>query len=164
MGGELPSVERKWLEYYDSEELNVVMSGSSMFDSIHHTDYTGREAFSFFGTSFTYGRFYDEIDKAAKAFVASGVKKGDIVMLMLPTLPETLYCFYAMNRIGAVSNLVDVRYTTTQLKQVVQKVRPRMLVAMTFYLRRLESVRSELGLEKIVLLRGCESLSSFIGF
>ena len=164
MGGELPSVERKWLEYYDSEELNVAMSGSSMFDSIHHTDYTGREAFSFFGTSFTYGRFYDEIDKAAKAFVASGVKKGDIVMLMLPTLPETLYCFYALNRIGAVSNLVDVRYTTTQLKQVVQKVRPRMLVAMTFYLRRLESVRSELGLEKIVLLRGCESLSSFIGF
>ena len=164
MGSELPSVERKWLEYYDEAELNVEMSGSSMFDSIYNPDYVERVAFSYFGKSFTYGSFYESIDITARAFAANGIKKGDVVMLMLPTLPETLYCFYALNRIGAVANLTDVRYTTLQLKQVVQKTRPRILVAMTFYLRRLETVKDELGFEKIILLRGCESLSPFICF
>ena len=164
MSGELPSVERKWREYYDEAELNVEMSGSSMYDSIYNPDYVEREAFSYFGKSFTYGSFYEAIERTARAFAANGIRKGDVVMLMLPTLPETLFCFYALNRIGAVANMVDVRYTTSQLKQVVGKTKPRMLVAMTFYLRRLERVRKELGFEKIILLRGCESLSSFICF
>ena len=63
-------------------------------------------AIEFYGKKITYTQFMERIDRCAKAFVGIGIKKGDAVTLCMPNIPQCLECFYALNRIGAVANMV----------------------------------------------------------
>lgn len=164
MGAFLPSEESVWSVYYDKEEMNVKFSTSSMYEAIHHTGYENRTAFTYYGRSFTYGLMYEWIDRTSKAFMYNGIGKGDVVMLMLPTLPESLYCFYALNRIGAISNLVDVRTMPQQLEDIAHKTKPRIVVLMDFHIKRMDPIKIFPEVEKIVVLRGCESIPLAVPF
>lgn len=68
-----------------------------------HPDYP---AFEFFGTKTTYDVFLKKIEQAARAFTARGLKKGDVVTICMPNTPQALVCFYALNRIGAIANMI----------------------------------------------------------
>ena len=68
-------------------------------------------------------------------------------MLMLPTIPESVYCFYALNKIGAIPNMIDVRTTPSRLVEIANRTKPKMLVVMTFYLKQLNVVCEQLNVE-----------------
>ena len=63
-------------------------------------------ALEFYGKNIRYSALMKRIERCAKAFTAIGVGKGDAVTLCLPNIPQTPECFYALNRIGAICNMV----------------------------------------------------------
>ena len=54
----------------------------------------------------TFREFFNRIDECAKAYTALGIKKGDIVTVSLPSFVENIVSFYALNKIGAVTNQI----------------------------------------------------------
>ena len=54
----------------------------------------------------TYQELHDEVCKLANAMKARGVKKGDIVTLYMPMIPEAAYAMLACTRIGAIHSIV----------------------------------------------------------
>jgi len=54
----------------------------------------------------TYQKLHDEVCKLANAMKARGVKKGDVVTLYMPMIPEAAYAMLACTRIGAVHSIV----------------------------------------------------------
>ena len=63
-------------------------------------------ALDFMGATITYRKMLAEIDRCARAFKTIGVRKGDKVTIALPNCPQGIYAFYALNLIGAISNMV----------------------------------------------------------
>ena len=63
-------------------------------------------ALLYMGKTFSYGTLFKAIDDAA-ARLASVVNAGDVVTICMPNTPECVYCFYAVNRLGAVAHMVD---------------------------------------------------------
>lgn len=63
-------------------------------------------AYEFYGHQVSYSAFVQRIQRAARAFTAMGIGKGDVVTICLPNIPQALDCFYALSRIGAVANMV----------------------------------------------------------
>ena len=63
-------------------------------------------AYEFYGRQVSYSAFVQRIQRAARAFTAMGIGKGDVVTICLPNIPQALDCFYALSRIGAVANMV----------------------------------------------------------
>ncbi len=63
-------------------------------------------AYEFYSTKTSYEKFIRKIERAARAFTAMGISSGDVVTICLPNIPQALDCFYALNRIGAVANMV----------------------------------------------------------
>lgn len=63
-------------------------------------------AYEFYGRQVSYRGFVQRIQRAARAFTAMGIGKGDVVTICLPNIPQALDCFYALSRIGAVANMV----------------------------------------------------------
>lgn len=159
-----PSVDKAWLKNYKPGQIDFRFSEETLYQSVSHVDDPSRIAFRYFGMPFSYSRFYQMVDQAARAFVSEGLVKGDRVMLMLPTLPETLVSVYALNRLGVVIDFIDVRYTPDRLLEVARRIRPKYLFVMTFYLKQLETVRQELPVDRIVLMRGCDSMPSSVLF
>jgi acetyl-CoA synthetase len=50
----------------------------------------------------TYLELYDEVRRCANALKAMGVRRGDVVAIHLPNLPEAFVAIHACNRIGAI--------------------------------------------------------------
>ncbi len=63
-------------------------------------------AFSFEGKITSYKEFVERIEQTAKAFLKYGIKKNDVVTICMPNTPQGVICLYALNRIGAVANMV----------------------------------------------------------
>ncbi len=68
--------------------------------------YPDEPAFEFYGTKTSYRKFVQRIERAARAFAAMGIQSGDVVTICMPNVPQMLDCFYGLNRIGAVANMV----------------------------------------------------------
>lgn len=63
-------------------------------------------AWYFMGKKTTYKKMIKLFDRAAKAFLANGIKRDDKVTICMPNCPQAVVCLYALNRIGAVANMV----------------------------------------------------------
>ena len=66
----------------------------------------GEIAYEFYGKKTSYKAFVSRIDRAARAFLAFGIRKGDAVTICMPNVPQAIDCFYALNCIGAIANMV----------------------------------------------------------
>ena len=54
----------------------------------------------------TYQQLHDEVCKLANAMKARGIKKGDVVTIYMPMVPEAAYAMLACTRIGAIHSVV----------------------------------------------------------
>ncbi|MBO4216338.1 MAG: AMP-binding protein [Clostridia bacterium] len=86
------------LEYFDGTMFDMVKAASERYP--HYT------AYDFVGNRVGYASFVKKIEKCAKALSALGVKEDDRVTICLPNIPQSLIMFYAINRVGAVANMV----------------------------------------------------------
>ena len=68
--------------------------------------YPDYPAYEFYGRKTVYRSFLQQIDQAARAFQAAGISRGDAVTICMPNTPQALVCFYAINRISAIANMV----------------------------------------------------------
>ena len=73
--------------------------------------YSDKVALCYFKTETTFKQLLERVDIAALAFRKHGVKRGDIICLALPSMPESLMCLLALNKIGAIPCMIHVRYT-----------------------------------------------------
>lgn len=59
-----------------------------------------------FGNMITHKKFFHDIDAIAGFLDKSNIKKGDVVTVFLPNNPQSYAAFYAVSKIGAISNIV----------------------------------------------------------
>ena len=103
------------------------------------------------GRTLTYRQFDAEVNRFANGLLAAGVKRGEMVGLMLPNCPEFATLWLALLRIGAVEAPINTAFRGPGLQHVVDVSGCRLLVADESYLPRLEEIRGGLGkLERVV--------------
>ncbi len=65
---------------------------------------------------YTYDELLKEVCKAANALKAIGVKKGDLVCIYMPMIPEAMFAMLACARIGAPHSVVFGGFSSEALK------------------------------------------------
>lgn len=120
--------------------------------------YSDKVALSYFKTDTRFGDLLERIDITALAFRKHGVKQGDIICLALPSMPESLMCFLALNKIGAIPCMIDVRYTPEEFCKIVDRTQSKMLFVMGLYAANLATVDAQLNVEKVVVCSGADSI------
>ncbi|MFQ5682662.1 MAG: AMP-binding protein [Candidatus Binatia bacterium] len=68
----------------------------------------------------SYGRFDDRINQAANGLIELGIKKGDRVCLILPNIPEFLYNWLGLCKIGAVVVPINTNFTANEALFIVK--------------------------------------------
>ncbi len=103
-----PSVDKPWLKHYSEEVIKGKLPECSIYEYMYENNknYPHDTAINYFGKRISYRRLFESIDKTASALQALGVKEGEIVTVALPSIPEALYIVYALNKIGAVANMI----------------------------------------------------------
>lgn len=116
-------------------------------------------ALVYFNAKITYRTLFKEIDKATIAFLAAGLKKGDVVSFITITTPEMIYALYAINRLGAVASILDPRASAGSLKKQISDVKSDILILLDACIEQVNSVLSSLPFKKIVLISVNQSMS-----
>lgn len=126
------SIDKPWLKYYDNKDLELTVPQMLLNDYMDSlTKYYGNNiAFEYFNKHITYHEFKDNRDKVAKSLIALGIKPGDIVSVCLPNIPEVAYVFYAINKIGAIANMLDPRTNKSTITRNVNDAKSKLVITL----------------------------------
>lgn len=94
----------------------------------------GAEALVFNDTRLTWAEFDAEVDKAARAFLAAGVKKGDRIAMVSMGRPEFIISFMAAAKIGATWLGLSPKFTADELRYIVGHSQPALLLTLREYM------------------------------
>ena len=155
------SIDKPWLKFYESNSYDDTMPKKSIYQFLYdettkYSDKTALECFDM--VKITYKELFDKIDLVASALAKNGVKKGDVVSVCLPNIPEVGYVFYAINKIGAVANMLDPRTDEKTLGECVNDSDSKLLITLDTVSDKFISVKDQTKLEKIVSVSAIESM------
>ena len=156
-----PSAEKPWLSFYTDEAIHATVPQYTIFEYIweQNKDRLDKVALNYVDRKITYRTLFENIKKASNAFSSIGVKKGDIVTICAVTLPETIYTFYGLNRIGAVCNMVDPRTNKENIKAYIEEVESKVLVTIdAAYNKVAEAALTSNSVEKHIVISPADSL------
>ena len=57
-----------------------------------------------------------------------GVEEGDYVVFVTANLPETIFSFYALNKIGAISTIVEPRMAKSRIEHFIDMVKAKTII------------------------------------
>ena len=147
-----PSIDKPWLKYYSEEEKSAPLPNCTIYEYLYDNNisYSHDIALCYLGTRISYGKLLENIEKTAKAFAALGVSQGDVVAVCMPSTPEVIYTIYALNRLGAVPNLLDPRYNENGLAFCLEETPASLLITYDGCYGKFIHISSEICPKRIV--------------
>ena len=101
-------------------------------------------AYVFMGKQTTYRAFLKRIDAAAKGLVRMGIGKGDRVTICMANTPQALDCFYALNRIGAIPNMIHPLSAAKEIAFYLNFSKSKAILTLDQFYEKVESIVPEL--------------------
>ena len=155
-----PSIDRPWLKYYSEEAVKTPLPECTIYEYMYENnkDYPSDTALNYMGRKITYGELFENIDKTASAFLKLGVKEKEIVTVALPSIPEALYCVYALNKIGAVSNMIHPLAGKDETVRYINEVQSKVVVIFDGAYATIADDIGKTSVEQVIVASPSESL------
>lgn len=159
-----PSIDRPWLKYYNKEAIEASIPECTIYEYMYENNknYPNDIALIYFNRRITYKELFTNIEKAVKAFVNVGVKKSDIVTVAMPSMPEALYCVYALNRIGAVTNMIHPLASTNEICHYLNEVNSETFVMFTGTYELIKNDIDKTSVKNAVVVSPADSLPASV--
>jgi cyclohexanecarboxylate-CoA ligase len=78
--------------------------------------------------SLTFAQALDQSERFAAALAARGIRRGDVVMVQLPSSPDFLIAYYAAARLGAVLSPLHMPYGPVEAEPLLRHARARAVI------------------------------------
>lgn len=152
-GSGYPSIDKPWLKYYSDKLLNTPLTICGMYDFIYqrNQNHLQSTALNYFGKKVSYGDFFQRVDRAARAFSALGVKAGDIIGLVTLSCIPSVVSMYALNRIGAVPNYLNVLSTEEELGHFFQEGKSKLVITLDLFGEKVLRAAKNSSVEKVIV-------------
>ncbi len=86
-----------------------------------------KEKIIFYNNKISGEKLLQQIDSLAYYLVKIGVQKGDAVGICLPNIPQAAISFYAINKIGAVANVIHPKISSNALARIVEETKTKVI-------------------------------------
>ena len=101
---------------------------------------------------FTYKQFEAAVMRTARTLAAKGVRKGDVVSLLLPNSVEYVIAYFACWQIGALAGPINSLLKSQEIAYVISNSEARALLVNSEFMPLIELIRHELpSLQAIVI-------------
>ncbi len=150
-----------WLKNYGEVKFHLdypetTMSGAVLETAGKNADFP---ALMFMGREISYAHLASKIDECAKAFKAIGIKEDDRVTLCMPNVPQTVYCFYALNRIGAIATMIHPLSAVGEIEFYLNETESKYVVTLDMFFSKFSEVMKKYPLNKLVVASIKDELS-----
>lgn len=156
--------EQNWFKFYKGVREHIDYPDVSMYELVKRCalKYPNNIAYTYYGKNVTYQEYLRKIDETAKAFIRLGVNKKDVVSIIMPNTPEAITCFYALNKIGAICNMIHPLSSEEEIKYDINLTSSSYVVVADIAYGKLKNIKDKLKLKKIVYLSISESMDKLM--
>ena len=149
-----PSIDKPWLKYYSDEAKEEKIPKYTIYEAIvkANQDNLNRTALEHYGKHISYHELFQRIDEVALCLAGIGITSGDTVSICMLNSPETIFLLYALNKIGAIANMVSPIATSSEMKQNIASVHTRHLFILDAFLDKAMSVIEQTDVETIIVI------------
>jgi acyl-CoA synthetase (AMP-forming)/AMP-acid ligase II len=109
----------------------------------------------------TYAQLVSDVRSAAAALARKGLKKGDVVGIFSPNLPEYVVAFYASASLGAASTLVNPLYTIEETRRQLADAGARLLFTVPQLLGAAREASQGTRVEELFVFGEAEGATAF---
>lgn len=155
-----PSIDKPWLKYYSDDIIHAPLPSCTIYEYLveNNCAYPKDIAIHYLGRRITYGELFQKIDATAASFAALGVSPGDIVTVALPSVPEALYAVYALNKIGAVANMIHPLAGEDEIIHYLNEVKSKVAILFDGTYKLIGKRIAETSLQHAIIVSAGESL------
>lgn len=149
-----PTIDKPWYVNYNKNELEKEIQKKTVFQEVYDNNikFQNDLALEFFGSKINYSTFFKNIEMTAKAFKEYGIKKGDFVTICAAGIPETVYSFYALSKIGAVANMIAPHFEKKDLIARISDCESDTLIIMDEFYPELKEAIKGSRIKNIIIL------------
>ena len=149
-----PSIDKPWLKFYTPNDiLTDIDESSNIYEYMYKCNKSNldRIAINYYGRTYTYKELIININNVANKFRALGIKENDVISICMPSTPETIFSIYALNKIGAICDMIDPRSNPEQMEYYLSQNNSKILILCTNYYKGLKKCLDTANLKNIIL-------------
>ena len=145
--------EYPWQAFYKDVPNHIDYPDTSMVDVIMETalKYPNYYALEYYNNKITYKELMERIIECAKSLKALGVSEGDIVSICMPNTPTALYMFYAVNMIGAISNMIHPLSSEKEIELYLNKTESKYILTIDIDYKKIMNIINNTSVTKVIV-------------
>ena len=167
-----PHIDMPWMQFHDESIATLKDPKMNITDFLKMmTEGLDKEiATMYYGNKENFSSFWSSVDNASKILTELGINPHQRIMNLVPNIPESGQIFLGAAQIGAVSDYIDPRPDTMDIKANARKVlelidfeKSNHIIALDLcYLSMLKPIEHELkerGINKIITVSASDSMN-----
>lgn len=145
--------KRPWLNHYGDTPVSLDYPDLSIYAMLKNDCELNPEsdALIFFGRKKKRKDLLVKVDHMSRAFARNGIRKGEIVIICLPNIPQAVITFYALNRLGAIPAPIHPLSVAAEIEAYAREVSAKTAITLDGFFPRFSRAAEGAGLEKIIV-------------
>ena len=158
--------KKLWDKYYAKKDRKINVPNLSVYEYLRecNKDNMDATAINYFGKTMNFRYFFGEINLCAKALRSQGIRPGDVVTVLMANTPEAVIAFYAINKIGAIANMVHPLSAEEEIKHSLNATKSVMLIAINVSCKKVMNIIEETDVYKTVVVSPGDSMPTLLKF
>ena len=145
--GDIPTT----LNYFDGSMIDAVEATAKCLPDT--------AAYNFFGNKVSFKEFIAQVHTAAKALCAQGIRPSDRVTICMPNTPQAIILFYAINRMGAVANMIHPLSGEEEIVHYINDSHSVLCLTLKQFYPKFARIRDRLTLKTLLICDITDGLS-----
>lgn len=158
----MEELKAPWLSSYGDVKFHLKYPNGSMSRVVLDTatTYPQNIALTFMGKETTYTELARKIDLCARAFRAMGVEENQRVCICMPNAPQTVFCLYALNRIGAIAAMIHPLSAEGEIVHYLKESESEIVITLDQFYGKFANVQKEIAIKKLVIASVADALGT----
>jgi long-chain acyl-CoA synthetase len=149
-----PYVSKPWLKHYDEGvPTHIDYPEINIYELLDNTaeKFGSRTAIWFLKNKISYKKLKDTADRLATVLVDLGVKRNDVVAIMIPNFPQFLMSYYGILKAGAIVTACSVLHTEHELAYQLNDSGAEIIIAWDNQVEKINNIRDRTRLRHVII-------------
>lgn len=159
-----PSDIKPWKKYYENFEENFVVPQESAFMLLEKSanKMPNNIAINYMNFKLTFKKYIEKIINEARSLKKLGVKKGEIVPVFLPNIPEARTTIYALNIIGAIAYPINPLLPPKEFEKILIENNVKNLFMFNMFYQKYMLAIQNSSVENVIMTYGTDMIPKYI--
>ena len=165
-GKEIIKHKYAWHKFYKKNERDIKVPNVSLYEYLveRNKDNLNSIALSYFDNKTNFKDFIEQINMCARAFRSQGIRPGDVVTICMPNTPEAVISLYAVNKIGAIANMIHPLSAEEEIKHSLISTNSVMLVTVNISYDKIKNIIDDTNVYKTIIVSPGDSMPTLLKF